>query len=80
MRSGCSAASSSRQASVSEFFNANQFSRAAQGSDQCSRLTARKIEQRGDHLTTNTMKIALSILLGVNACIGLLILVLSHQA
>ena len=31
------------------------------------------------HLTTNTMKIALSILLGVNACIGLLILVLNQQ-
>jgi hypothetical protein len=33
----------------------------------------------GNHSTT-TMKIALSILLGVNACIGLLILVLSNQA
>jgi len=29
--------------------------------------------------TQQTMKIALSILLGVNACIGLLILVLTHQ-
>jgi len=34
----------------------------------------------GDHSpTTNTMKIALSILLGVNAVIGLLILVLNQQ-
>jgi len=58
----------------------NTFPRAAQGSDQCSRLTARKIEQRGGSLTNNhTMKIALSILLGVNAVIGLLILVLNHQ-
>ena len=32
----------------------NTFPRAAQGSDQCSRLTARKIEQRGGSLT-NTM-------------------------
>jgi hypothetical protein len=35
-------------------------------------------KQRGGSLT-NTMKIALSILLGLNACIGLLILVLNQQ-
>ena len=29
--------------------------------------------------STQTMKIALSILLGVNACIGLLIFVMHHQ-
>ena len=34
---------------------------------------------RGITHQTNTMKIALSILLGANAMIGLLILVLSHQ-
>jgi hypothetical protein len=40
----------------------------------------RRSEQRGGSLTNNhTMKIALSILLGVNAVIGLLILVLNHQ-
>ena len=37
-------------------------------------------KQRGGSLTNNnTMKIALSILLGVNAVIGLLILVLNQQ-
>jgi len=34
---------------------------------------------RGSLTNNHTMKIALSILLGVNAVIGLLILVLNHQ-
>ena len=44
------------------------------------KATGRTISKRadGDH-THHTMKTILSILLGLNACIALLILVLSHQ-
>lgn len=59
----------------------NTFPRAAlKGGDQCPRLPAGTISKAARGITHHhTMKIALSILLGVNAVIGLLILVLNQQ-